>query len=89
MSIADEIQFAMGCVKDAGGQNIGVTYLESGPLIWWTDGKTHSTLAMKASKITSVFSVSDHIAQSRAQFGASRTGSEESEAANASTKAES
>ena len=86
MSQADEIQFAMGCVKDAGGQNIGVTYLESGPLIWWTDGKTRSTLAMKASKIKSVFDVSDHIAQSRAKFGAGRTGSEEKEAAHANTQ---
>lgn len=67
-SQADEIQFAMGCVKDAGGQNIGVTYLAGGPLIWWTDGKTHSTLAMKCDKITSVFDVSEHIAESRAKF---------------------
>jgi hypothetical protein len=67
----------MGCVKDAGGQNIGVTYLESGPLIWWTDGKTHSTLAMKASKIKSVFDVSDHIEKSRAKFEAAHANTQD------------
>lgn len=68
MTQADEIQFAMGCVKDAGGQNIGVTYLEGGPLIWWTDGKTKSTLAMKSDKIKSVFDVAEHMRESRAKF---------------------
>ena len=76
MSQVDEIEFAMDCVKKAGGVNIGVTYLAGGPLIWWTDGKTRSTLAMKADKITSVFDVSDHIAESRARFAAGKSSSE-------------
>ena len=68
MSQIDEIEFALACVKNAGGMNPGVTYVSGGALIWWTDGKTHSTLTMYAHKITSVFDVSDHMGQSRAKF---------------------
>ena len=68
MSQSDQIEYAMSCVRQAGGVDIGVTYLAGGPLIWWTDGRTHSTLAMPASKIKSVFDVSDHITESRAKF---------------------
>ena len=55
-----QIEFAMDCVKQAGGQNIGVNYLSGGALVWWTDGKTHSTLTMYAHQITSVFDGRTH-----------------------------
>lgn len=65
MSQADEIELAFAYVKQAGGTNPGVTYLEGGPLIWWTDGKTHSTLMLPLSRIHSVFDVSEHMRKSR------------------------
>ena len=68
MTVVDEVEYAMDCVKKAGGVNPGVTYIAGGALVWWTDGKTHSTLTMYAHKIKSVFDVAEHIRESRFKF---------------------
>ncbi len=71
MSTADQIELAFALVKQAGGMNPGVTYRDAGdPLVWWTDGKTHSTLVMPLGKIHSVFDISEHMRESREKFRA-------------------
>jgi hypothetical protein len=72
VSQADEVELAMARIKQAGGVNPGVTYLEGGPLLWYTDPKTRSTLAQPLSQIHSVFDVAEHIKESRAKFGGVR-----------------
>ena len=68
MRQTDHIEAVFDFIKKAGGINPGVTYLEAGPLIWWTDPKTRSTLARPLSQIHSVFDVAEHMNQSRAKF---------------------